>query len=231
MKQSWCRWVLAGVLISFCQPAQVSLYAADQAREPAKVETGAAAAGPAAQSLLPEPGSNVPVDEIPDWQARLELARLLSYVKRYDESLAEYQKVLKEKPDLVDARLEMAAVLYWSGHAGEALNLLEQTPPEQLNADSRLLLADIYVTQKHYDLAEPIYREHLRTHPDDLAVRLKLAELLGYTKDYPQSIKEYQLILKERPDDIQVRRQYALVLSWAGRHAEAIAELRKTLDR
>lgn len=231
MKQSWCHWVLAGVLISFCQFAQVSVHAADKALAPAKLESGAAAAGRAVQSGSLKSGSNAPVEEIPDWQARLELARLLSYVKRYDESLAEYQKVLKEKPDLVDAQLEMAAVLYWSGHVGEALNLLEQTPPEQLNPDSRLLLADIYVTQKRYNLAEPIYREHLQKHPDDLAVRLKLAELLGYMKDYPQSIEEYQLILKARPDDIQVRRQYAMVLSWAGRHAEAIAELRKTLDR
>jgi len=231
MKQSWCRWVLVGVLISICQPLQLSLHAADKADAPAKLEAGAATVSPTAQRLALGPESNAPVDAIPDWKARLELARLLSYVKRYDESLAEYQKVLKEKPDLLDARLEMAAVLYWSGHAAEALSLLEQTPPEQLNSESRVLMADIYVTQKRYNLAEPIYREHLQKRPDDLAVRLKLAELLGYVKEYQQSIKEYQLILKERPDDLQVRRQYALVLSWAGRHAEAIAELRKTLDK
>jgi tetratricopeptide (TPR) repeat protein len=231
MRRAMCRWVVAVMVVWFCQAQQLVLFAAEKPFEPARPEAGATAGSPAKQTQAVESKADSFAEDIPDWQARLELARLLSYVKRYDESLAEYQKVLQEKPDLTEARLEMAAVLYWGGRPEEALSLLEQTPRELLDAPSRVLMADIYVSQKRYHLAEPIYREHLQQHPDDLAVRLKLAELLGYRKDYQQAIKEYQIILAERPDDVQVRRRYALVLSWAGRHAEAIEELRRTLDK
>ena len=35
------------------------------------------------------------------WEARLEYARLLSNLKRYDESLKHYEKLLAEKPDSI----------------------------------------------------------------------------------------------------------------------------------
>jgi len=72
---------------------------------------GASPSGPKLIKVAPvKPG-----EEIPDWVARWELARVLSYAKRYDESITEYEKVLKEKPDLTEAKLEMAKVLFWKG--------------------------------------------------------------------------------------------------------------------
>lgn len=60
-------------------------------------------------------------EEIPDWIARWELAKVLSYLKRYDESIIEYKKLIKEKPDLSEAKIEMANVLVWQGKQNEAL--------------------------------------------------------------------------------------------------------------
>ena len=168
-------------------------------------------------------------EEIPDWVARWELAKVLSYVKRYDESLTEYQKLLKEKPDLLEARGEMANVLFWKGDGPKALAILEQIPPEKINGKTRVLMADLYVSQKEYNRAETIYRAHLKKEPQDHAVRLKLADMLGWSKQYDASLREYERILKAMPDDIQVRRRYAFVLVWAGRHSEAAAQLKKTL--
>ncbi|MBN2124759.1 MAG: tetratricopeptide repeat protein [Deltaproteobacteria bacterium] len=168
--------------------------------------------------------------EIPDWQARWELARLLSYLKRYEQSLAEYEKVLREKPDLLDARIEMALVHSWSGNAKRALDIFKEIPADKLDDRARLAMADAYAAGKMYDRAEPIYRGYLERRPDDLRVRLKLAELLSWTKRYDESLPLYEAILKARPNDVQVRRKYAFVLSWAGRHEEAVRELKKTLD-
>jgi tetratricopeptide (TPR) repeat protein len=185
----------------------------------------AAGQGRPAAMIPPGPSS----DMIPDWQARLELARILSYLKRYDESMAEYNKVLKEKPDLLAAKVELARVLFWSGQADKAFQMLKSVPLEDLDDQSRQALADLYTARKDYPQAESIYQSYLKAHPDDLKVRLKLAELLSWTKHYPESLVLYEIILKARPDDLQVRRKYAMVLSWAGRKAEALAELRKTL--
>ena len=180
---------------------------------------------PASAPKLPGPSADV----IPDWQARLELARILSYMKRYDESIAEYEKVLKEKPDMLAAKAELARVFFWSGQTDKAFKMLQPIPLEDLDDQSRQVMADLYTARKNYAQAESIYQSYLKAHPDDLKVRLKLADLLSWTKRYRESLVQYEAILKVKPDDLQVRRKYAQVLSWAGRKAEAMAELRKTL--
>jgi tetratricopeptide (TPR) repeat protein len=168
-------------------------------------------------------------EEIPNWVARLELARVLSYAKRYDESITEYEKVLKEKPGLAEVKVEMAKVLFWKGDQKAAVQILEQVPPNDMKGDTKLLMADLLVARKDYAKAEPLYKTYLQNHPEDQAVRLKLAEMLSWQKKYDASLAEYRKILKARPDDIQVRRRYAFVLIWAGKHLEAASELQKTL--
>lgn len=169
-------------------------------------------------------------DEIPDWQARWELARLLSYSKRYAEALSEYKKLLKEKPDLWQAKAEMATVLVWNNQPDRALEIFKQIPENQMNDEARIALADLYVARKEYSKAESLFRAYLEKYPDDQSVRLRLADLLSYQKRYGDSIREYEIILKEHPDDIQVRRKYAVVLSWDGQRERAIEELKKTLE-
>ena len=187
---------------------------------------GKSAAGPQAVN----PPAVKSGEDIPDWVARLELARVLSYVKRYDESIAEYQKLLKEKPDLTEAKIEMARVLFWKGDQQGAASILQQLPPADITGETKVLLADLLVAQKDYAKAEPLYTSYLEAHPEDQAVRLKLAEMLSWQKKYDASLAQYRKILQARPDDIQVRRRYAFVLIWAGKNAEAASELKKTLD-
>jgi len=187
--------------------------------------------GPGAGVAPAKPAAGQLHETIADWQARLELARLLSYLKRYEESVAEYEKVLKEKPDSIEARAELGRVLFWSGKQEKALESLEQVPLEKMDDQTRTVLADLYGAQKRYDQAEALYRDHLDKHPDDWGTHLKLADLLSWSKRYRESLAQYEIILKARPDDLQVRRKYALALSWAGRKAEAIKELRKTLGQ
>jgi len=167
--------------------------------------------------------------EIPDWLARWELARVLSYTKKFDEALREYGRVLREKPDLSDARTEMAHVLYILQRHREALEELEKVGLGQLSAPARLLMAEILSTFKRYDEAEAIYRAHLAKHPTDGKVRLKLADILSWTKRYLAALEEFEILLRDRPQDTQLRRRYAFVLSWSGRHDDAARELKKTL--
>ena len=190
-----------------------------------------------ARSAPPPPSSPPPAEmatgitEIPEWQARLELARLLSYEKRYKESLAEYEKVLKAKPDMGAARMEMAKVLAWKGEPDKALSIFQGMEAKGLDDEARIALADIYVIRKEYSKAEPIYEDFLTKHPNDHSVRIRLADLLTWAKQYDRAIVQFEKILADRPDDIQVRRQYGRVLGWAGRREEAIANLRKTLGK
>lgn len=173
--------------------------------------------------------TNELVPNIPAWQARWELARVLSYAKRYDESISQYRKLLAEKPDLLEAKIELANVLSWSGKNQEALDFLKNIGTNYLNTTNQILLADLYASNKDYDRALPIYQNILKNDPKNRIVRFKLAELLSWNKDYDQALKEYETLLADTPNDIQLRRRYAQVLFWAGRNDEAAAELQKTL--
>jgi tetratricopeptide (TPR) repeat protein len=168
-------------------------------------------------------------EEIPDWQARLELARVLSYAKRYDESLAQYEKVLAEKPGLLTAEIEIAQVLAWSGKKEKAYEQFKKIPLGDIDDETGVLLADIYISRDEFDKAIPLYRNYLKKHADDHQVRVKLAETLSWLKKYEESIDEFKAVLDKKPDEIQVRRKYAFVLIWSSKFEEAAEELKKTL--
>lgn len=222
MKTSAIKSVLSACVLLWA----VCFFAADPALSGEKRGRDASTPSPD----VPKAAQVKPGEDIPDWVARLELARVLSYVKRYDESIAEYEKVLKAKPGLTEARIEMAKVLFWKGDLKTAARVLEQVPSKDMTGDTEVLMADLLVAQKEYAKAEPLYRSYLQTHPEDQAVRLKLAEMLSWQKKYDASLAEYRKILAARPDDIQVRRHYAFVLIWAGKYEEAAEQLKKTLD-
>ncbi|SMP59565.1 Tetratricopeptide repeat-containing protein [Desulfonatronum zhilinae] len=178
----------------------------------------------------PAPSLPGPGDEIPDWQAWLELARLQSYVEQFDDSLTSYDRVLRDRPDHVQARLERAKVLTWAGRQEEAWKDLQSIPERALDDETRLIMADLHAARQDYDAATRIYEAHLEHRPGDDRVRLKLAEVLSWAGSYPESLKQYELLLEKLPQDVQLRRKYAFVLSWAGRHQDAIRALQGTLE-
>lgn len=167
--------------------------------------------------------------KISNWEARLELARVLSYLKKYDESVQEYLKLLQKKPNSAIARREYASVLFYLNKIDESLQEFSKVPPSELDDKSLIVLADLYSKKKMYPNAEYIYIEHLKKTPKDDKVRLKLAALLSWQKKYDESIYHYRILLNRLPNDIQIRRHYAQVLTWMGNEEEAIAEWKKTL--
>lgn len=171
-----------------------------------------------------------PGQEISNWEARLEYARILSYRKQYREAMDQYRKLLKENPSSQVAQTEMAQILYYQGNYKDAMQILENIPIETLNEKALLLIGDIALSLKEYPKAESIYRQHLNQSPNDDPVRLKLAELLSWEKKYEESIALYQELLKIHPEDIQLRRKYALALMWMGNDDQAAEELKKTLN-
>jgi tetratricopeptide (TPR) repeat protein len=109
----------------------------------------------------------------------LELARLLSYTKRYEASVLQYKKLLDQKPDLAEARLELARVLYWKGDLDEVEKVFSTVPEQQLSPAAKLEMADIHVARKKYEPAVEIYAGHLLSEPSDHAVRLNWPRCLA----------------------------------------------------
>ncbi len=167
--------------------------------------------------------------EVTEFEARFEYAKLLSNLQRYDEALIQFKKLLIEKPNSTEVKIEIAHIYYYQKNYPEALTILEALPAKQLDSKALLLVADIHLAQKDYTKAEEIYRKHLSQASDDDLTKFKLAEVLSWQKKYEESVSYYREILSKHPDDIQLRRKYAMVLMWMGEDSEAAAELEKTL--
>ena len=192
-----------------------------------------AATTPTPSAIAPAQSQGQPSarDDMPDWQARLELARLLSDSGQHAEAADEYRRVLQAHPDLAPARAGLARSLFWSGHPKEALAEINQVPSDALTPDDLRMRAELLLAAERPAEAVDALRAYLERRPDDLEARLKLADALSWTKRLDESLAQYERILTARPDDQQVRRAYARVLTWAGRNDDAIRELRKSLGQ
>jgi thioredoxin-like negative regulator of GroEL len=187
----------------------------------------------AADSATPET-SATPVEsptetEMSDTATRLELAKVLTYDKRYAEAIDTYREVLAAEPENLEAKIGLSEVLYWTGDAEAAAAILKGVPEDKLDDKGKLLLGDLLVAKKEYRSATRIFSTHLEAKPDDWRIRLKLADVQSWTKHYSEAIANYELILKARPHDRWVRRKYGLVLSWAGQNEKAAEQLRQSL--
>lgn len=186
---------------------------------------------PAAQFQPREAGPPPARDDIADWQARLELARLLTGSGRHAEAAEQYRRVLKDRPGEAQARAGLARALFWSGRRDEAAAELAKTPAAALSAEDRLLQAELHLAAGRHDQAIDALRAYLAARPAELKARVKLADALSWRGRLDESLAEYEKVLSGAPDDQQVRRRYARVLSWAGRNDDAIREMRKSLGQ
>lgn len=192
-----------------------------------------ASAGAADPEPPKAPATPVPTPiegEISDTATRLELAKVLTYDKKYGEAVETYRQVLAADPGNMEAKLGLSEVLYYSGKSDEAAAALKDIPEDKLDDKGKLMLADLLVAKKDYGPAIRIFTAYLNQKPDDYSVRLKLADVQSWTKDYPEAIANYELILKARPKDRQVRRKYGMVLSWSGQNEKAAEQLRQSLN-
>lgn len=168
--------------------------------------------------------------ELTNRDARIEYARLLRNLKRYDESLEQYQKLLAETPDNNIINVEMMEVLYYKGDHKAALEMIEKIPLDSLDDKTKITVAEIYQVSKNYPKAEALFRNYLAKNPNDNKIKLKLAEQLSWEKRYEESVQLFKQVVAANPSDTQLRRKYALVLMWMGNEAEAAKELEGTLN-
>jgi thioredoxin-like negative regulator of GroEL len=188
----------------------------------------------AADSATPSPSTTPAASpteaEISDTATRLELAKVLTYDKRYAEAMEAYRQVLATEPENLEAKIGLSEVLYWTGNSEAAAATLKGVPEDKLDDKGKLMLADLFVAKKDYEPAIRIFSTYLERKPDDWVVRLRLADVQSWTKRYPEAIASYEAILKARPHDRQVRRKYGMVLSWAGQNEKAAEQLRQSLN-
>lgn len=178
-------------------------------------------------------GFTADAERIPDWQARLELARVLGYQNKYDEALKHYRRILENKPEQKRLKIEMAHLYYFKGNSDKAHKLLRQFDHKVLveaGPKNLALAAECMASAGKYDTAIALYKAYLDKYAAKAPVLFKYAQVLSWTEKYDQSLQQYRKLLDKHPDNKQVRRHYARVLMWSGQHDKAAKELKKTLN-
>src|SRR6516225_9220051 len=85
----------------------------------------ACAADPETPQTSATPAPSPTEAEISDTAARLELAKVLTYDKRYKEAIDTDREVLTADPENLEAKVGLSEVLYWLGNPEAAAATLK----------------------------------------------------------------------------------------------------------
>ncbi len=153
-----------------------------------------------------------------------ELAKVLFIEKNYEEAYFLYQKLL-EKRNTPALSLEVAHLFLVQQKTWAALDIIKQIDEQELDTNTMLFLARIYVGENLLDKAEHAFLLYLEKKPDDLPVRFELAEFYFSHKKHARATEEFRKIVEKTPHDRFLRRALALSLLKEYRMDEAKCEL------
>ncbi len=162
-----------------------------------------------------------------DPQASLRLARVLSWNKQYDESLAQYGSVIGDlQRQDAQARLERARVLSWAQRLDDSIREyqslatdLDRAPTAGISSrDVHLELAQVQSWAKQYDqsLAELDRLIPAKPGIEDKPALVLKGRVLSYARRYQQALATYDMALALDPSDKDARFGKAQTLFWSG---------------
>ena len=141
-------------------------------------ELSAASNNPKAKTTREVPGVETKIKQVPGespssiplWKIHWEKARQSVLLKKYPEAVLDFQNALALKPNLDEARLELAQVLVTQERWGEAVTELEAVAEHQpLNQKVQKDLADLLSRKKEFRRAIERYQWLLQRDPDNLS--------------------------------------------------------------
>jgi len=152
----------------------------------------------------------------------LRRARVLSWAKKFRESIELYRQWLAEHPQDERVEMELARVLSWSRNFDASIamyrKILLQHPDDR---EARLEMARVLGWDKRYDAAVAELNTLLKGNPDDFDALLALAQVYSYQGRWQDSIRAYDSALQIRPTDRDALTGKAQVLVWSGRPSAA----------
>jgi tetratricopeptide (TPR) repeat protein len=172
-----------------------------------------------------------------EYEARLQLANVLSWNKKYEEALHIYQKLAEAKPD--DARLppRLAEIALWSGQFDIALDRYYQL----LKADWRqpdlwhgyvdaAAAARTLPSDPHKEMLLHIYEKLLEKPSVDAAFLGRFGWTLRRVDEPKKSVALLKRAVQLEPKSREMRRQLADALSAAEDYDEAEKQYRILLQ-
>jgi tetratricopeptide (TPR) repeat protein len=152
---------------------------------------------------------------ISDFDARLALAKLLSYNESaLAESLLEYITLLEQQPDNIEVRLDMAKILMRQNRYQDALahlNYVLSKKPDDF--DTLSSIGDTYLYTNRLKDSITFYNKALAVNPSSLEIQKKLALALSWDgadeKALPLLTAMYHKFPEDKEITIELARLYA----------------------
>ena len=134
-------------------------------------------------------------------EATTALANIYMRGKRFPEAEQMLRNLAAQRPEDAGIRVQLGRVLAASGKTDAAIAELESglklTPGD---TEAQRDLADLYASQKKWNLSEPLYRSLLKTKPDDADLHQSLGHTLMEQRKFPDAQQEFLAILKLKPE-------------------------------
>jgi len=151
----------------------------------------AAAARALESALREEPGMS---------QARLMLGTSYAELDRTKEAKAQFDLVLKDDPQSVQALIGMANLLVEDGRSDDVIALCKRTLSlDERNAQAHTLLGEVYAAEKKPAEALPHFEKAVEIQPKLTRNRLNLAGALTEVGQYGRAEALLQEIVKDHP--------------------------------
>ena len=164
-----------------------------------------------------------PHEIISDLDARLALARVLSYrFHTLGEAREAYERILSEHPDHLEAGLELSDVLVRLGDVSAARKRLQRLLADRPNHTGLLgRLAEVEAAVGHAQESRSLFEQALRLEPDDIPLQMAYAQAMNRWGDFYRIERIYRHLLQKSPDDVHLLEKLAEVLVSAQRYEEA----------
>jgi tetratricopeptide (TPR) repeat protein len=160
---------------------------------------------------------------ISDTDARLALARLLSYKNEtLEQAQAEYHSVIVEAPERLDIRIELADIcirLKQYDKAAAELNRILACSPDHPNATVKL--AQIEIEQGHAKACRRLFQKALTINPTDSSILSAYAEAMNMWGDFYRIEAIYRNHLNHHPNDNDTQLKLAGLLVSAQQYESA----------
>ncbi len=160
---------------------------------------------------------------ISDFEARRALANILSYNdKTLDEAVKEYFILIKERPDEVELRLELAQIRARQKKYQNALDdldaVLTRFPDRYETIIEKAL---IEARMGHIKKGKELFMSSFERVENSDKLVLKFADFLNMSGAFDKAEKRYRDYLQENPNDFEVRLFLASTLTAEQRYEEA----------
>jgi len=189
------------------------------------------AAGEAGNGIVPERQVRIE-GSMPLWKENWDKARQLVRQRDYKQAIGKYGQVLVEKPDLEEARWELARIYLLTGDRKQAAALLEALHEKNaVNLEYTAALGELLVGEKKYGRAKLLLEEVLNRQGDSVGVlrnMIAVQQQIGDKKELLDLLRRY---LRLVPGDDAMRLLTAQTAFDLGEFQQAGAFLQPLVEK